>query len=151
MITVRNATDNDLIFCSELEIACFSEPWSKNAFFQSIAAEDTYFRVAENNGIPVGYYVAGNICDEVNLYTIAVTPDCRKQGIGKALLYDLINTAKNDNAVFVSLEVRESNENAKKLYESLQFECVGKRTSFYRKPTEDALLYMLKFKEEDII
>ncbi len=151
MISVRNARDNDLTFCCELESACFSEPWSKNAFFQSISAEDTYFRIADNNGTPAGYYVAGNICDEVNLYTIAVTPDCRKQGIGKALLCDLIDSAKNDNAVFVSLEVRESNENAKKLYESLQFECIGKRTSFYRKPTEDALLYMLKFKEEDII
>lgn len=147
-ITIRNAEEKDVVFCTKLEEQCFSEPWSCNAFRQSTDAQDTIFRIAEKDGRALGYYVAGNICNEINLYTIAVDPAFRQQGTGSALLEDLIRTAKREEAYFVGLEVRQSNQQAQKLYEKYGFVCNGKRPSFYRKPTEDALLYTLTIKEE---
>lgn len=149
MTEIRNATVNELDFCTELETNTFSEPWSKNAFLQCIDSEDSYFNIAFINNKPVGYYVAGNICNEINLYTIAVSPEHRKCGIGKAMLQHLIQSAKKDDAYFIGLEVRESNTYAIRLYESEGFICNGKRKNFYKKPTEDALLYTLYFKEEN--
>lgn len=150
MITIRKANETDISFCTALESNCFSEPWSCNAFIQSLDADDTYFFIAELDEYPVGYYVAGNICDEVNLYTIAVEPSTRTKGIGSRLVEHLIATANSKNAVFIGLEVRKSNTTAIGLYEKFGFILSGTRKGFYRKPNEDALLYTLYLNEDKL-
>ena len=67
-------------------------------------------------------------------------PEFRRNGVGKALVEFLVNKMKAENAEFVTLEVRKSNQNAISLYEKCGFEKVGERRSFYEKPTEDAIL-----------
>ena len=63
---------------------------------------------------------------------IAVFPDYRKNGLGKALTIKLIETAEEKNCAFISLEVRPSNTAAVHMYKKLGFEIVGKRKNFYR-------------------
>ena len=45
-----------------------------------------------------------------------------------------------NNLAFVSLEVRESNQNAINLYDKLGFKKEGLRKNFYRMPTENAII-----------
>jgi hypothetical protein len=42
------------------------------------------------------------------------------------------------------LEVRETNQSARNLYESLQFQAYATRKSYYTNPTEDAILMTLE-------
>ncbi|MCG4308343.1 ribosomal-protein-alanine N-acetyltransferase, partial [Enterococcus lactis] len=51
-------------------------------------------------------------------------------------------------SLHVFLEVRLSNEAARKLYESEKFRILGKRKSYYRNPTEDAIIMSRKLKTE---
>ncbi len=64
-------------------------------------------------GFSVGKLVAG-VCD---LESIAVTPDFRGQGIGRALLVAVADWAQANAATRIELEVRASNIRAIKLYE----------------------------------
>ena len=64
--------------------------------------------------------------------------------MGALLLDRILRSAAEFGARTVFLEVRESNEEARKLYEARGFEVAGKRTKYYRKPDEDALIMRRK-------
>ena len=83
------------------------------------------------------------VLDERDVCNVAVSPDFRGMGIGKALVGALIDDAKKTGASVVMLEVRKSNASAIALYEKAGFELVGQRKNFYNRPREDALLYNL--------
>ena len=67
-------------------------------------------------------------------------------GYGRAVVEALIKYAKNNRLESISLEVRESNKAAIELYSSLGFKVEGKRKDFYKKPTEAALVMVLRIK-----
>lgn len=145
---IRSAVPTDVAVCAQIEAENFSEPWSEKSFMDALTDSNTLFHVVCTDDKTFGYYVAGNICDEINLYTIAVADAYKGYGYGKALLQHLIDASKAMNALFIGLEVRVSNEKAISLYEQHGFICNGKRPGFYKKPTEDAYLYTLYLNEE---
>lgn len=87
----------------------------------------------------IGRIVAG----ECELENIVVIQKHQKLGIGSQLLQALANTAREQNASRIFLEVRESNAAARKLYEKCGFALTGRRPSYYAAPREDAILYAL--------
>lgn len=131
---------------AELEKLCFSQPWSAKSL-----------ELLTNEGIGVGMVCRkdGIICayggmlvavDEGQITNIATHPDFRRMGYGRAIVESLIKYAKNNNLDSISLEVRESNRAAIELYSSLGFKVEGKRKDFYTKPTEAALVMVLRIK-----
>lgn len=125
---------------ANLEKECFSSPWSRNALKEELQNELARFFVAEKDGVAVGYVGMNLVCGEGYINNIAVDQKFRRNGIGKKLMQTLIKTAENENAEFVSLEVRQSNEPAIFLYKSLGFFEAGRRKDFYVKPVEDGLI-----------
>ncbi len=125
---------------AELEKQCFSTPWSETALSEELSNSFARFFVALSNGEIVGYIGSHNVLGEVYITNVAVFPEYRKKGIGEALIKKLIEAVKNENADFITLEVRKSNASAIKLYEKCGFCAVGERKSFYEKPCEDAIL-----------
>lgn len=87
-----------------------------------------------------GYYIAALSFDEAELYRIAVMPEYRGKGFGRALMKDFLNNCpKVVSKVF--LEVRESNKAAIGLYESFGFKEISRRRNYYG--NEDAVVYLL--------
>jgi ribosomal-protein-alanine N-acetyltransferase len=72
---------------------------------------------------------------EAELLNLAVRPEARRRGLGRALLALLAGRK-------VWLEVRESNQAAIRFYESQGFRVYGRRRQYYRQPVEDAVLMM---------
>ena len=64
----------------------------------------------------------------------------RRQGLGEQVLRALMEEARRRGVTHFSLEVRESNFPAIRLYEKLGFRAVGKRPRFYTDPAEAALV-----------
>lgn len=89
----------------------------------------------------VGFLVASTAISEWELENIAVAPESRKQGIGRALLGSLIVRARESGAKEIRQEIRASNSAAQKLGLSVGFIQEGRRPSYYRDPVEDALLF----------
>ncbi len=147
MPTISRMSGSDIPEIAELEKACFSEPWSENSLKEELTNETARFYVLRDNEDLLGYIGANNICDEVYITNVAVNEKCRGKGYGKRLVNHLLKQAEAENSLFVTLEVRKSNENAIALYERCGFKRVGERKNFYSKPTEDALIYTLYLKE----
>lgn len=145
---IRKAQEQDIAVCALIEQKSFSEPWSEKSLTDALYDADMLFYVLCIDDEAIGYYVAGNICGEINLYTIAVATDKKGRGYGQVLLAHLINIAKANSAYFIGLEVRVSNVVAISLYEKNGFIRSGKRPDFYKKPNEDAYLYTLFFNNE---
>ena len=76
---------------------------------------------------------------------MAVHPDHRRGGAASALLRELICLVRESDGLFLTLEVRESNLPARRLYERFGFREAGRRRQFYSDPCEDALLLTLSF------
>lgn len=139
-LTIRRMLESDLPTAVLLEQKCFSHPWSE----QSLRAELTHprgmFFIAERDGMPVGYAGMQFIADEGYVANIAVDPAARRQGIGGALIDALCAFCGEQRLAFLTLEVRESNTPAIRLYAGRGFEPVGTRRGFYTDPAEDAVL-----------
>jgi ribosomal-protein-alanine N-acetyltransferase len=144
-VSVRAATDDDLAAIHAIECASFGDPWALEGFRDLLDHPRAKVEVAvdANDGV-LGYAIAWYVADESEIANIAVAPAARRRGVGALLLDRILRAAAEFGAQSVFLEVRESNEEARKLYEARKFEIAGKRTKYYRKPDEDALIMRRK-------
>ncbi len=96
-------------------------------------------RVArEDGGRAVGFILTWHVADEIHVLNIAVRRDCRRRGVGRALMQDLLTDARRRKMACIFLEVRQSNEPAIALYRSHGFRSVRVRQRYYP-DNEDAL------------
>lgn len=127
----------------EIERASFSDPWSREMFRSELMiGGGTYARLAERDGVLVGYLCAVIVADEAHLGNVAVDPSERRQGVAQALLDDLLESSRKQGIRRVTLEVRESNQNARKFYYKNDFIDVAIRKNYYRNPVEDAIVML---------
>lgn len=134
---------------AQIEKECFCHPWNEAAFYDELdnpmALTIVAIQADDISALPNKENVAGFvnvriINDEVYINNIAVSKAYRQRRIGTELLTSLENIVRNNKALFITLEVRESNAPAIALYKSLGYKTVGKRKKFYRDPDEDAVL-----------
>ena len=133
----------DIPEIARLEKLCFSAPWSENALLETMSREETFFLVAKCGESICGYVGCYYVLDEGYITNVAVDPEYRRLGIGRALIEELTKRARDKKLAFLTLEVRASNGAAIALYEKTGFEKVGRRPRFYSDPCEDAELMTL--------
>ena len=130
---------------SALELLCFSEPWSAQSL-EILCRDNNFGVVIEEGGEVVAYGGMTCVLDEGSITNIAVHPDYRRRGLGRAILCGLLDRAQKNGIAAVFLEVRESNSAARSLYLSEGFFECGVRKNFYRRPTENAVQMKYEFK-----
>jgi ribosomal-protein-alanine N-acetyltransferase len=132
----------DLEEVLEIETASFPTPWSRNSFlYEILDNERAIYLVAKNEfGKVVGYIGMWVVFDEGHITNIAAHPLYRRQGVGKALLNQLINVARENGVKHLTLEVRRSNLSAQDLYQKIGFVHMGVRRKYYLDNKEDALI-----------
>ena len=145
--TIKKLTEAELFAAAELEALCFSEPWSENAL-KLLTTSDAVGFVCMEEGRAKAYGGMLYAPFEGQITNIAVAPDARRHGYGRAILDALIQDAEKKGLEQISLEVRESNEAAIALYRAFGFFVAGVRKNFYKHPTENGLV-MLKTLKED--
>ena len=145
-ISVLKMQDRHLDALCEIEKACFSRAWSREALESEIDNENALFLVAENAGGVLGYVGCIFVLGEGSITNVAVSPKFRRKGIGNLLISALIDNAKKMDAEALFLEVRKSNIPAQNLYAKHGFENCGLRKNFYREPCEDAYIMRLLLK-----
>lgn len=144
---IRPADLADTASLLELERACFSDPWSEAGLRETLASPVTLALVAERGAELAGYAIARRVADSAEILTLGVRPALQRRGIARQLLQELLGRLAEDGVAEVWLEVRVSNTAARSLYQSSQFRVAGMRRAYYRLPTEDALVYRLRFSE----
>ena len=122
-----------------IEQASFSDPWSLRDFRECVASDIVFLVAAAPEGV-AGYVIAQDAADEGEILNLAVASARLRGGIGRALVEQVLAALAELGARQVFLEVRESNGAARALYASLRFEEVGRRSRYYRRPIEDAIV-----------
>ncbi len=140
-LCLRRARLDDLPAIMEIEHASFSSPWPEQSIRDEILREhNNLFCVAELEGDIVGYIGVWIYAKEAHIYTIAVHPDFRRQGIGEILMLTILQQAQQRDANYALLEYRVSNTEAAQLYAKLGFEVLYRRRGYYLDNNEDALV-----------
>ena len=131
---LRLAEIDDIPSIMEIEQICFDkDSFSKRQFIYLISQAKGYFCVAEYQQRVGGYFsvlINQRACS-LRIYSIAVHPDCRGRKLGQLLMERTIETALECKAAKITLEVKESNTPAIKLYMKNGFIPVGVKPNYY--------------------
>jgi len=161
MIHITIATDEHLERIYEIEQEAISPSWSREALFDEMNKDDSFFVVAADNTKElspcvatgnttepspcVSPYVAGfailrRVGDDGELLQIAVDKSARRHGVGDLLMKSTLDYSEENALNSVFLEVRSSNIAAICLYKKHGFKHVRIRKDYYDNPVEDALV-----------
>ncbi len=140
-LTMGLMTLEDVDGVHAIEKACFSVPWSRDAFVtEATKNQCARYIVLKEDGVPVAYAGVWFVLDEGHITNIAVRPDKRRLGFGETVTRALMQLASDTGMRFLELEVRASNVAAQEMYKKLGFIKVGRRKGYYADTGEDALL-----------
>jgi ribosomal-protein-alanine N-acetyltransferase len=144
-VPIRTATRDDAAALVQLEReAEGAAHWSIGEYWRIFDSEAPPRTVLIAGGSPpVGFLIARIAGLDWEIENVAVVTLARRRGIGTALLRELLRQARRAGASNVTLEVRESNQPARSLYESCGFSAVARRPGYYHDPPEDALIYRI--------
>ncbi|MGR3714935.1 MAG: GNAT family N-acetyltransferase [Shimia sp.] len=115
---------------AHLHAAAFdtARAWSANEIAALLDSPFT-FLVQRDDGFALGRAVAG----ESELLTLAVHPDGRRKGLGRALLAAFEAESRNRDATRAFLEVAEDNGPALALYVASGYHSTARRPDYYRR------------------
>ena len=137
---IRPMKEEDLACVADLEKICFTECWSYKLLEAGINSPYDLYFVALCRDQIIGYCCLRLLAGEGEIQRIAVLPEYRRLGIGRKMMEAMVNYATKNQAYAISLEVRESNFAARRLYESFGFAAEAVRRGYYHNPLEDALI-----------
>ena len=141
-IKVRDMSPDDLLQVKALADRSFTTPWSISSFEYEIGNRDAVLKVAVKESRITGYICIRSFLDATHVMDIAVLDEHRQQGIGSMLFLEALReTTKAKPATeHITLEVRESNAAAIKLYKKYGFTKTGRRKDYYKNPLEDGII-----------
>ncbi len=137
---IRKMRPEDLAAVAELEKECFTPSWSFDLLESGLFSNFDEYYVFEQDEQVLGYCDIRLLAGEGEIERICVRPDCRRLGVGRMLMNEMINSAWWHGARGISLEVRESNDAARRLYETFGFAQEGVRKNYYSDPVENAII-----------
>ena len=117
---------DDVPQVAALEAACFSDPWSAQILSNELQNELSLWLVAKDGDTVLGYVGSQSVLDEADMMNLAVRETVRRQGIARLLVLSLCRQLHEKGVMSLTLEVRDSNEPAIRLYSSLGFLQVGR-------------------------
>jgi [ribosomal protein S18]-alanine N-acetyltransferase len=145
-LKIQSLTTDNLTELLELDKACFDGLWTMQGYLRELESPNSHFLglfSPFNHSELLGMGCFWSILEEAHITILAVHPQYHGQGLGKALLYSLLQTAADLGLERATLEVRDSNYVAISLYQKFGFKTAGKRRGYYKDNNEDALILWL--------
>jgi ribosomal-protein-alanine N-acetyltransferase len=118
---------DDIALLAVLHAASFPDAWSV-VFIRDLLDSPGTFAFVANSGFILARAAGG----EAEILTLAVAPEQRRHGTGRALVREAASHAQSLGATILFLEVATDNEPALKLYVGAGFKPVGLRKAYYQ-------------------
>lgn len=136
---IRLMQTADLPGVQRIEHEAMTDPWTEEQLLAEIDAVNGVAFVAAE-GQQIRGYAFFRTCDpESELLRLVVAGNQRRQGIGSTLLKHTLQCFSKKGYETCFLEVRCSNDEARRVYLKGGFHQVGIRKKYYCQPVEDAL------------
>jgi ribosomal-protein-alanine N-acetyltransferase len=125
-----------------VEAASFTNPWTRAMYEWELQNRAVcHILVVRTPQVRVaGFCAFWLVVDEIHINNVAILPDYRGRGLGTRLMRRVLTEGRRLGATRATLEVRASNEDAKRFYEGLGFRATAVRKHYYTNPVEDALI-----------
>lgn len=137
---IRKAEITDLPMIADLEREIFSDAWSFKSLEETWNQKNAVIFAAKIEEKIAGYLIFYYVLDEGEIARIATAPAVRRQGAAGHIFRELVSFCEEQQITRIMLEVRESNEAARRFYEKCGFTEDGIRKSYYENPQENAVL-----------
>ena len=136
------SSDADLDAVLAIEAESFTSPWTREMYVSELEHVGVSFcyLARDETRQTLGFCSFWRVLDELHVNNLAVAHAHRRRGIATALMTFVLNEGARLGAHRATLEVRRSNEAARRLYERLGFVAAGVRRAYYTNPIEDALV-----------
>ena len=163
-ISLRDMTRDDVPAVKRVESAAYQDAWPARLFEKELANGFAQYVVAvEETADPppagpltalrramfggtheriVGFMGVWYMVDQLHLVTIAVDPGQQRRGIGARLLLEVFDLAMEAELNEIVLEVRESNDRARAMYEAFGFRKAGQLLDYYKDNHETAIVML---------
>jgi ribosomal-protein-alanine N-acetyltransferase len=135
---IRRLTYADLPQVLAIERRAFPAPWSLAMFVLELSKPSGICLATFEDGKILGYLICSRYDTVWHVMNVAVEPKLQGNGIGSGMLNQLLTETGDDDRF--TLEVRQSNAAAIRLYERLGFRSAGLRRRYYQDNGEDALI-----------
>jgi len=144
LLSDRPMADADLPAVMRIEEQVYPHPWSRKIFHDCLRTGYECL-VYEASQEILAYSVMSAAAGEAHLLNLSVHPQQQGNGLGRQVLRRVIQRAREKPADTLFLEVRVSNQVARRLYESEGFNEIGQRFGYYPADNgrEDALVFAL--------
>jgi ribosomal-protein-alanine N-acetyltransferase len=135
-VRIRPGTSRDLDDVMEVMDGAFGdtfgEAWTRSQCAGILPMAGVSLVVARevDSGTVVGFSLSRAVADEAELLLLAVVPRHHRQGIGRLLLDDFMQRAREADVSRVHLEVRDGNP-AVEMYLDACYTPVGRRSKYY--------------------
>ncbi|RZM77356.1 ribosomal-protein-alanine N-acetyltransferase [Leptolyngbya iicbica LK] len=143
-VVCRPMTLSDLANVVALDHRCFGGLWNEAAYSREVHSPNSDLLVVETPAQGTRQKMIGIGClwailDEAHITLLGIEPQYQRLGLGRWLLIHLLRAAGDRGLTHATLEVRQSNQVALALYQSLGFQVAGERRRYYA-DDENALI-----------
>lgn len=114
--------------------------WSRAQFIESLFSPFTVYLGLFEDKHCVGFLCFHEVAGDMEIHHLVLLPEKRRKGYAGRLLSEMTHRMSSRNSGPVFLEVRESNEPARRLYRQFGFKEAGIRKKYYDSPLEDAII-----------
>lgn len=140
MIAVPQIVDGIMAIMEKAFDPAYGEAWNRQQVADALALPSTHALLINRAGkpfdtanghAPAGFVLTRHGADEEELLLIAVDPQFRGRGLGKALIAQMFDAARKRSVSRIFLEMRRGNP-AEQLYLKSGFQPIGQRPNYYR-------------------
>ena len=144
-VHIRWMIRRDMPEVLQAERESFEFSWTEEDFLRCLRQRNCIGMVAEQGEKVVGFMIYELHKSKLNILNFAVSPACRRAGIGGQMVAKLISKLSSHRRTRITLEVRETNLPAQLFFRSQGFRATRVLRSYYEDSGEDAFLMQYRF------
>ena len=135
--------------CLKLDARALNGLWTSDHWKRELSEPDRIcVGIAASEDVLIAVSCGWVVLDELQITVLAVDPEQRRRGLGRAVLQKLLVDASNAGVRQAILDVAEDNLAANSLYSSFGFQTIGRRARYYR-DGKDALIRSLDIQRKN--
>lgn len=136
------ARETDLPAIVDLDRLCFNGLWSADQYQREQQSDKSDIVVARIEDHILAYGCVWSILEEAHITILAVDPQLQRRGLGRFVLWGLMQCAIGRGLERSTLEVKTTNEGAIALYQTYGFQAAGRRPKYYPDGADALILWL---------
>lgn len=145
MIKINRVGVEHLDRLSEIDNNNFDDPWTKEMLKNELEHENSEYYAIFNDDEILGFCGGWYVVDEYQINKIVIDKPHQNKKLGQLFLVYIMELYKMKNAKRATIEVRESNKRAYKVYIKAGFDVSGRRENYYQNNGETAYVMVREF------